>query len=219
MTRFMEVQIFSDPVCPWCFIGKRRLEQALDTRPDLCVRIDWRAYELNPEIPVRGMDRARHLASKFNGARHADQVYENIRRVGVSVGIDFAFEKIQRTPNTVDAHRLINFAAESMRGNLVVEQLFHAYFIDGADIGDRNTLIAIAMDSGLDAGKTAAELSSDRHFDVLRSEGAQARALGVQGAPSFIFDNQYLLSGAQEPESFFPIFDLAGQTARTVMAE
>ena len=215
----MEIQIFSDPVCPWCFIGKRRLELALDARPDISVRIDWRAFELNPEIPVRGMDRERYLASKFNGARHASQVHENIRCAGDSVGIDFAFEKIQRTPNTVDAHRLINFASDKMRGDLVVELLFRAYFIDGADIGDRNTLIAIAEDAGLDAGKAAAELSSDRHFDVLRSEGAQARTLGVQGAPSFIFDNQYLLSGAQEPESFFPIFDLAGQTARTVMAE
>lgn len=217
--RFLEIQIFSDPVCPWCFIGKRRLEQALDARPDLSVCINWRAFELNPEIPVRGMDRARYLASKFNGTRQAGQVYENIRRVGESVGIDFSFEKIERTPNTVDAHRLIKIAAETMRDDLVVERLFCGYFTDGVDIGDRNTLIAVARDAGLDPDKAAAELSSDRHFDVLRSESAQARALGVLGAPSFIFDNRYLLSGAQEPESFFPIFDLAGQTAREVMVE
>jgi predicted DsbA family dithiol-disulfide isomerase len=219
MTRFLEIQIYADPVCPWCFIGKRRLELALDARPDLSVRLYWRAFQLNPEIPESGMDRATYLASKFDGARRATNIYENIRHVGESVGIDFAFEKIERTPNTVDAHRLIKFATDSTRDELIVERLFNAYFFDGADIGDRNTLIEIARNAGLDVGKVTAELSSDRHFEILRSEGAQARAFGIQGVPSFVFNNQYLLSGAQEPESFFPLFDLAGQPTRNASFE
>jgi predicted DsbA family dithiol-disulfide isomerase len=209
MTRSLEIQIYADPVCPWCFIGKRRLELALDARPDLSVRLYWRAFQLNQEIPECGMDHTAYLASKFNGTRRATNIYEDIHRVGESVGINFAFEKIKRTPNTIDAHRLIKVAAKTAWDGLVVERLFGAHFFDGADIGDRNTLIEIARDAGLDVGRVAAELSSDLHFEVVRSEGAQARAFGIAGVPSFVFNNQYLLSGAQEPESFYPIFDLA----------
>ena len=219
MTRSLEIQIYTDPVCPWCFIGKRRLELALDARPDLSVRLYWRAFQLNQEIPECGMDHTAYLASKFNGARRATNIYEDIHRVGESVGIDFAFEKIKRTPNTMDAHRLIKIAAKTARDDLVVERLFGGYFFDGADIGDRNTLIEIARNAGLDVGRVAAELSSDLHFEVLSSEGAQARAFGIEGVPSFVFNNQYLLSGAQEPESFYPIFDLASQPARNASFE
>ena len=128
MTRSLEIQIYTDPVCPWCFIGKRRLELALDARPDLSVRFYWRAFQLNPGIPECGMDHTAYLASKFDGARRATNIYEDIRRVGESVGIDFAFEKIKRTPNTMDAHRLIKIAAKTARDDLVVERLFGALF-------------------------------------------------------------------------------------------
>ena len=209
MRRKLQIDFFLDPVCPWCFIGKRRLEQALDSRPDLHAQIRWRAYQLNPELPESGQAREFYLTSKFGGQRRIEQLQENIRSVGAVAGIEFAFEKIERMPNTMNAHRLIQLAAESMRDNIVVERLFNAYFVEGVDIGNMAALIDIAKESGLDPDYAKESLTCGHYRSHVRQEGARAHILGVQGAPCFIFDSQYLLAGAQEPESFYPIFDLA----------
>lgn len=204
----ISVDLFSDPICPWCFIGKRRIEMALDARPDIEVDIQWHAFQLNPTMPSEGMDRQEYLAAKFGNPGNARRLYDNIRAVGEQAGIPFAFERIARTPNTLAAHRLIRFAGEARRQDALVERLFCAYFLDGEDIGDIEGLVRLGASVGLDATEARAYLASDRYADVVRNEDMQARQIGIRGVPFFILDQQYAISGAQEPEAFHPLFDL-----------
>ncbi len=204
----IQVDIFSDPICPWCFIGKRRFEQALAARPDVAVEMHWRAFQLNPSMPPEGMDRQTYLTVKFGNAAHAAQLYDNIRRVGEAAGIAFAFDRIQRTPNTLNAHRLIRYAARSGVEDNVVERLFVAYFLEGRDIGDRKVLADIADEAGLDRGEVNRFLAGEDELDAVRAEDFRARQLGIQGVPCFLLAERYAVSGAQEPEAFFPLFDM-----------
>jgi len=213
----MLVEIYSDAICPWCYIGKRRLERARAMRPELRIELKWRAFQLNPWMPAEGMSRAEYLAAKF-GAADADRVYGAIRRIGLSEGVDFAFERVRRTPNTVDAHRLIRWAArqaaaqsESDGEDAVVEALFQAYFLEARDIGDADVLADVAGAAGYDASAAAAYLATEEDADAVRAEDAGARQMGVQGVPCFIVDRRYAVSGAQEPEYFMPLFDLAAR--------
>ena len=145
------VDIVSDAICPWCFIGKRRFEQALAQAPkDVEVLVAWRPYQLNPDMPPEGMDRKAYLATKFGGDARADQIYQRVREAGQTVGIEFDFRGIPRTPNTINAHRLIGVAGRTGKQDAVVEALFRAYFLDGRDIGDRDVLAAAAATAGLD---------------------------------------------------------------------
>ena len=207
----MEIDIFSDPICPWCYIGKRRLERALKERPHYRPAIRWRAFQLNPDMPEEGMDRRQYLTTKFGDAERAGQLYENIRRVGAGEDIEFAFDKIKRTPNTVTAHRLIRFAGGTPRADAVIEALFQRYFVEGGDIGDADALIDLAAAAGLAREAVAAYLKSDEDVVAVRQEDFSARRMGIQGVPCFIVNKQYALSGAQEPEAFFPILDMAAQ--------
>ncbi len=204
----MRVDIVSDVICPWCFIGKRRLENALAQRPDLSVQITWRPFQLNPDMPEEGMPRDAYLAAKFGGSAHAGRIYATVAAAGATVGIAFAFDRIQRTPNTRDAHRLIRHAAEQGRADAVVEGLFRAYFIEGRDIGDRATLGDIAEEAGLDAAHTSQWLESPEGMQAVLAEDRGARHLGINAVPCFIFEQKYAISGAQEPEFFLPVFDL-----------
>ena len=209
----MLVEIYSDAICPWCYIGKRRLERARAMRPELRIELKWRAFQLNPWMPAEGMSRAEYLAAKF-GAADAERVYGAIRRIGLSEGVDFAFERIRRTPNTVDAHRLIRWAArQGANGgeDHLVEALFQAYFLKARDIGDPAVLTEVADGAGYDAAAAAMYLASDEDVDAVRAEDAGARQMGVQGVPCFIVDRRYAVSGAQEPEYFMPLFDLAAR--------
>jgi predicted DsbA family dithiol-disulfide isomerase len=207
----MEIDIYSDPICPWCYIGKRRLERALERRQALGATIRWRAFQLNPDMPMEGIERDRYLTLKFGGAARADQLYENIRLVGETVGIDFAFDKIGRTPNTLQAHRLIRYANDTPHADTVIERLFRRYFVEGGVIDQTEALIQIAVEVGLDEAATTAYLECAENLDEVRQEDSAARRLGIQGVPCFIVNNQYALSGAQEPEAFFPIFEIASQ--------
>ena len=211
----MQIDIFSDTICPWCFIGKRRLERALAARPQPGLEIRWRAFQLNPDMPPGGMDRQDYLAAKFGGAQGARQVYDRVRAAGESEGIAFAFEAIGRTPNTIDSHRLIRLAQDSDRGDQVVEALFKAYFLGGEDIGDREILVAAAAASGMDAQDVRAFLESDAGADAARTEDARAREIGIQGVPTFILGGKYSLSGAHEPEVLFQLFDLGRAEAES----
>ena len=212
----MEIDIYTDPICPWCYIGKRRFERALEHRREHQATLRWRAFQLNPDMPAEGIERSRYLTLKFGGAERARQLYENIHKVGVTVGIDFDFDKITRTPNTLQAHRLIRYANGTPQSDAVIEQLFFSYFVEGGSIDDTETLIQIAVESGLEEAAVTAYLSSDEDLNEVRQEDSAARRLGIQGVPCFIINNQYALSGAQEPEAFFPIFEIASQEVTAV---
>ena len=201
----MLIEIFSDVICPWCFIGRRRLARALEARPGLDPVIRWRAFQLNPGMPPEGMARQDYLALKF-GAQGGGPVYDRIRDTGRSEGIEFRFDAIERTPSTLAAHRLIRESGQ--RQTAVVDMLFDAYFLNGEDIGDTGQLADIASRAGWDRDEAEALLASDTAVQEVRQEDARARAMGIQGVPCFVVDRRYAISGAQEPEYFTPLFDL-----------
>ncbi len=208
----MNIDISSDVICPWCFIGKRRLERALAARPGLDARIIWRAFQLNPDMPPEGMERHSYLAAKFGSAEGAERIYENIAAAGAGEDIAFAFDRIKRTPNTISAHRLIRYAGENESQDAVVELLFRRYFEQGVDIGDDQCLVETAADAGLDADAVRTYLASDRDLDAVRLEDLEARRSGVSGVPCFIIDRRYAISGAQAPQVFLRVFDTAAET-------
>lgn len=205
----MHIDIVSDVICPWCFIGKRRLGRALEQRPDMTVSITWRAFQLNPEMPDEGMPREAYLTAKFGSAAHAARIYSTITHAGASEGINFAFERIRRTPSSRGAHRLIRYATMEGDSDPTVEALFSAYFEQGRDIGDPATLADIGAEAGLDRAEITRFLSSDDALEEVLTDDRSARRLGISGVPCFIVDGGYAISGAQEPEFFFPLFDLA----------
>jgi predicted DsbA family dithiol-disulfide isomerase len=207
----MHIDIFSDVICPWCFIGKRRLERALAARPQPGLTRRWRAFQLNPDMPAEGMERQHYLAVKFGGAANAQAVYDQVLAAGESEGIAFDFDRMKRTPNTVDAHRLIRFAATHGREDAVVEGLFDTYFLRAEDIGDRDVLVAVAQAAGLDDQAARAFLSSDAEVEAVRAEDQSARQAGINGVPCFIFNGRHALAGAHTPEVLFQLFDLANQ--------
>lgn len=216
MARKITVDIVSDTVCPWCYVGKRRFEEALASRPpDLDVYVGWRPFQLNPDMPAEGMDRRDYLAAKFGGDERAEHVYSAIREAGESTGLDFDFSAMPRQPNTLDSHRLIDRAGRAAGGSrgrtglqdAVVERLFRACFMEGRDIGDRETLVELAADAGMDADETRAYLASDEDVERIRQEDLMARQMGIQGVPCFIVNRQYAVSGAQEPAVFLKAFE------------
>ena len=205
----MLIDIISDVVCPWCYVGKRRLEAALAARPDLSVEIAWHAFQLNPGMPEEGMDRENYLATKFGGADRAASIYSDIEQAGATEGIEFAFDAIKCTPNTINAHRLILLAGRHGVQVSVVELLFRRYFLAGVDVGDIQQLIAIATEAGLDEAATRDYLESDEGVEEVTSADRQMRHIGVTGVPCFIIDKRFAISGAQSPEVFQRIFDTA----------
>ena len=204
----MRIDIISDVICPWCFFGKRRLERALTLRPEVTSEITWRPFPLKPDIPEEGMERRAYLAAKFGGEVHADRLYAKDTEAGATVDKPFAFDRIRRTPNTRDAHRLIRLAGAEGRADATVEALFRAYFIDGRDIGDIAVLAAIAGTVGLDREETRRFLESSAGLEEVIAEDRGARRLGINAVPCFVFASQYAVSGAQDPEFFLPVFDL-----------
>jgi len=204
--RPLTVDVVSDVVCPWCFVGKRRLDAALallaaDGAPRHAT-VRWHAFQLNPDLPPEGIDRDAYLDAKFGGVGRAAQIYDRVRAVGAAVGIPFAFERIARQPNTTDAHRLIEWAqddADPDGAEELVERLFAAYFVDGRYPGDRDVLAAVAGEAGLDAAAARAMLDSDRYRDAVQQAQRRSGELGIGGVPFFIFDGRVAVSGAQEP--------------------
>jgi predicted DsbA family dithiol-disulfide isomerase len=209
----LRIDIVLDVICPWCFIGKRRLERALAMRPEVAAEFSWHPFQLNPDMPGVGMARADYLGAKFGGAQHAGRVYQSVADAGASVGIAFAFDRIRRMPSTRDAHRLIRHAADRGRADGLVEQLFRAYFLAGRDLGDRATLTEIATEAGLDRTETRCFLDGTDGLAEVMAEDRGARRLGITAVPCFVFEGQYAVSGAQEPEFFLPVFDLVVEAA------
>ena len=210
----MHLDIYSDTVCPWCLIGKRRLEQALAERPEPDLTIRWRPFQLNPDMPAEGVDREEYLRLKFGG--QADTFYDNIRQTGLADGIHFAFEKIKRQSNTLDSHRLIEFAWKKGLQDAVVEALFDAYFMAGAYIADHEVLVAVAKEAGLDGEEVRAYLASDADAQRIREEDAMARSMGINGVPFFLLNEKIAVSGAQAPEVFGRLFDHGREKAEAV---
>ncbi len=208
------IDVVSDTVCPWCYIGKRRLERALAARPNYRFQIGWRPFQLNPDLPADGMDRARYLALKFGGRDRAGQIYDRVREAGVGEAIAFDFEAIEAQPNTFASHRLVRWAGEAGLQDALVEDLFQRYFLYGEDIGDHEVLLASAGRTGLDRARVADRLTSGEDVDVVRQEEQTARRIGVTGVPCFIVAGKYAVSGAQEPAVLVNMFDLAMGEAR-----
>lgn len=215
----LKIEIFSDVSCPWCLIGKRRFEQALASRPDVQVDITWRAFQLNPDLVVEGIDRQQYLQRKFGSAEQIQQIYGRIASVGREEGIDFAFDKITRTPNTVLAHRLIRWSREQDAQDQIVEALFTAYFLKGVDIGSLDNLVEIAAANGLDPEDARGYLQTDAGVREILDETRLAYNSGITGVPCFIINRQYAVSGAQEPQAFFPLFDLDQSHPASMPAE
>ena len=201
------VDVVSDVVCPWCYIGKRRLEAALarlaETNPELPVQVRWHPFQLNPDLPAAGISRQSYVETKFGGPRGAGEVYARVGRAGKTVGIDFAFDAIAHQPNTLDAHRLIAWAQQRPEGDpdALVERLFRAFFLEGGPIGERDALARLAADAGYDEADARAFLASGEMVSAVADADRRARELGVSGVPFFIFDGTTAVSGAQEPEA------------------
>lgn len=209
----MKIDIVSDTVCPWCLIGKRKLEKALAERPDLDVEVTWHPYQLHPDMPEEGADRKEFTAKKFGSIERARELYEHVRQAGDAVGLEFQFGKVERSPNTLNSHRLIRWATTAGVQDEMVEILFRKFFMDGQDIGDKQVLLDAAMEAGMDADIVTDLLEGDADKDLVLKEEAQARQIGVSGVPFFIFDGKYALSGAQDPSTFLQVFDQIEQEA------
>lgn len=210
----MQIDIVSDTICPWCHIGRKRLHRALASRPDLPVAIHWHPFQLAPDLPRKGVDRKEYLQKKFGGEDRARHIYDNIREAGAEDGIDFRFDRIARTPNTFDSHRLILWAGGAGCQDEVVGILFRLYFEEGADIGDPEVLVGAAAEAGMDADVVRQLLAGDSDREIVEAEIEVAHRLRVNGVPSFIIDEKYMISGAQDPEALAGLLDrIAAQSA------
>jgi predicted DsbA family dithiol-disulfide isomerase len=199
----LRIEVYSDVVCPWCYIGKRRLERALGQLNGAApARITWRPYQLNPTMPKDGMDRTTYLEAKFGSLDAFRQMEEHVLAAGAAERIPFAFEKVAQTPNTFLAHRLIWYAEQQGRQDAVVESLFRGYFTEGADIGSVPVLGQLASCSGLDAVAVESFLQSEEGTTEVKAEEATGHRLGIRGVPYFVLNGSISISGAQPPDIF-----------------
>jgi len=203
----VQIDIYSDVVCPWCYIGKRRLDAALAGDAVRAVDIHWHAYQLNPDLPPEGMDRRRYLEAKF-GSEAVARMQARLGEVGLSVGIEFQFDKITRAPNTFNAHRLMGLARATGHQDRMADKLFQAYFIEGRDIGAATVLAELAAEAGL-AADIPAWLAGDAETKSVHADLAAAGQLGISGVPFYVFDQRYAVAGAQAPEVFMQALQAA----------
>lgn len=221
----MIIDVVFDTVCPWCFIGKRRLEHALSLRPSISLEIRWRPFLLNPHMPEDGVEQSAYLIRKFGSENRVRRVYGALVEAGESVSIEFAFERIGRAPNSLNAHRLVRYADRFGLAAEVVEALFSAYFVQGRNTGDVDVLADLAASIGLDKADTRSFLDSNAESDWVDEENTRAHRLGINGVPAFIIDNQHAIAGAQESAILARLIDAAqahsvsiGLTAQTAMS-
>ncbi len=206
----IKLDIISDPICPWCYIGKSYLDRALAAHPGHPFTIEWHPYQLNPDMAEGGMDRREYLELKFGGQEGALKVYGEIAKTAQEAGLDIDFAAIKTTPNTINAHRLIHWSGIEGRQAFVVAALFKAYFVEGRDIGDDAVLCNIAGDSGMDADMVERLLATDADLDDIRARDAHSREMGVRGVPTFILNNETVLTGAQPADTWGQVIvDLA----------
>tara|TARA_B100001142_G_scaffold326808_1_gene383036 strand:- start:1578 stop:2204 length:627 start_codon:yes stop_codon:yes gene_type:complete len=205
----MKIDFIFDTICPWCYIGKKRLDRALALRPELKVKPNWRPFLLNPELPTKGIDRTAYLIKKFGTKARINHIYSAIGEAGQSVEIDFEFGRISKTPNSVNSHKLIRFAESHDLAEFIIEALFIEFFINGQDIGDIEVLKDIGAAQGLDPKDLLIYLKSDEDIKLIYDENIEVHSLGVDGAPSYAFNDKFLISGAQDPIVLSRMLDIA----------
>jgi predicted DsbA family dithiol-disulfide isomerase len=205
----LQIEIVHDLVCPWCYLGIRRLLRTLRRRPDIAFELIWRPFLLNPEMPRLGMARPDYVVRKFGGEDRARRMYAQITETGRNEGLDFQFERIRRTPSSIDAHRLVRYAFGYGRADSLVEALFAAHFTDGYDIGDHGILIAVATACGMDPLSVRRFLASDSETEAVHADNLRAHRLGINGVPCFVVDGMHAIAGAQEPEVIERLLDIA----------
>jgi predicted DsbA family dithiol-disulfide isomerase len=203
----MQIDVISDTICPWCYIGKRRLERALKLRPQMEFEIRWRPFQLDPTTPMQGHDRKAHLISKFGSIEKLAQIQATLEDAGRAEGITFAFDRITRTPNTLNSHRLIRWSHSLGLQDDIVEGLFRAYFCEGRDIGDTKVLAEVADVLGMDGELVEELLNSDSDIESVTQQDSMARKFGVQGVPSFLIGGRNLITGAEDAEALASMID------------
>jgi predicted DsbA family dithiol-disulfide isomerase len=203
----MQLDVISDPICPWCYVGQQHLGEALERRPLRDLEIHWRPFMLDPSIPPEGVERKTYYQNRFGSEARAMQSMSHAVELGAKAGIAFAFHKIARVPNTLDAHRLILWAGEDDVAEEALALLFRGYFEEGADIGDRRVLVSIARRIGLDAKRIAALLESETDIHTILDQDRAVRNLGINGVPCLLVDEKYALMGAQDPANLVAVFE------------
>ena len=190
----ISLDVISDPICPWCYIGKARLQAAIERHGSNPFDVFWRPFQLNPDMPAEGVGRKEYLEAKF-GKERAETFYTQIAEAAAGADLDVDFDKIGRTPNTIDAHRVIRWARAEARQGPVTDGLFAAYFKAGRDISDHDVLVDVASQAGMDGDSVRARLATDEDVDAVRAEDSQAREMGVNGVPCFIVAGKYVING------------------------
>jgi predicted DsbA family dithiol-disulfide isomerase len=196
----VRIDVVSDVVCPWCFIGKRRLEKALALKPDIPVEVHWRPYFLNDWIPREGIAREDYLTTKFGSPERYKGIAQRVSAAAAAEGLTYAMDKMKRQPNTLDCHRLIRWAEAIGKAAEMKQKLMDLYFTQGADLTDRETLVKAAADVGLEASDVRTRLASDADVAQVEQEARAAKESGIDGVPCFIFGGKFAVSGAQAPE-------------------
>lgn len=203
----IRLDIFSDPVCPWCLIGKANLDRAMESRPNHVFQVQWHPFQLNPDMPKEGVGHVDYLAAKFGSPEKAIQAMLQVAEHAKKAGAEIDMEKVTRLPNTLDAHRLIHWAGIEGRQTAMVARLFKAHWREGADIGEAATLARLAGDVGMDAAAVARLLATDADADDIRARDMDARQKGVTAVPTFLIAQQYVVSGAQPVEMWQQVID------------
>ena len=209
----LSIEIVLDLVCPWCYLGTRRLMRTLRRRPDLLFDLTWRPVLLNPDMPRLGMARPDYIVRKFGGEERARRLYASITEIGRAEGIQFRFDRIRRTPSSIDGHRLVHLASRFGRADAMIEALFSAHFTDGQDIGEHGVLIAVAAACGLDPLSVRDYLLGDEDTDMVHADNLRAHRLGINGVPCFVIGGRHAIAGAQEPEVIERLLDVAALDA------
>jgi len=208
----LRIDVISDCVCPWCFVGKRRLEQAMAATADRYeFTVKWHPFQLNPDLPPEGRDWKTYATERFGSLERLEQMHEHLREVGEDAGIPFAFDKIARAVNTFEAHRLIWMAGELGLQNEMVDAVFRAYFLDGQDLGSRDVLVNLAAGVGMDEARIRGLLESDVGLAEVRAELEQPRRAGISAVPFFVVDGKYGVAGAQPAKAFLEAFERAAR--------
>ncbi|WP_338144477.1 DsbA family oxidoreductase [Neoroseomonas marina] len=205
----LQIEVVFDLVCPWCYLGTRRLRRALRARPDIVADILWRPFLLNPDIPAAGLPRQDFLTRKFGGEERARRLHATISELGRAEGVPFRFDRILRMPSSLDAHRLVRYAAREGQADQMVEALFHGYFAEGLDLGHIDSLVRIATRVGLEHGAVHRFLDSGAEADAVHAENLRAHRLGINGVPCFVVAGRHAIAGAQEPEVIERLIDVA----------
>jgi predicted DsbA family dithiol-disulfide isomerase len=210
----VRIDVVSDVVCPWCFIGKHRLEKALALRPGVAVEVHWRPYFLNDWIPREGISREQYLTTKFGSPERYKGIAQRVTAAAAEEGLVYASDKVKRQPNTLDCHRLIRWAEVEGKAGEMKQKLMDLYFTQGADLTDRDTLVQAAVAVGLDADTVREGLASDQDVAAIEQEALSAKEAGIEGVPYFIFGGKFAVSGAQSSEYLAEAIDRVAQASQ-----